>query len=395
VSLLKDRSFLATSVAHLLVDLINSQYPLLLALFSVPLGLSNALIGLLSMIYSFSGSLSQPFFGWMADKLGTRKLAVTGVIFMSLAFALTLVVPGAVALIFLMGTALGSGAFHPAGTSEATRRGQQHLARLENTATSLFFVFGQSGLFLGPVLGGILLDRWGPHGLLLLILPLIPGGFFLARMDQLQTVPDQATIPDPAGAATARSAQRPPPMFILLITMRAWVQMTMMAFLPKYLSDLGFKPGVYGPIAALFMGGSAVGGILGGWLADRFGNRVVVGGTLLMAVVPLGLFPSAKDPLVLALMSFTAGALVGAPHSILVVQAQHMMPGRAGVASGLILGFTFASGSIGALISGAIADQAGFSVVFFSLAGIALAAAWISVSLRILRTKEPVTVAPA
>jgi FSR family fosmidomycin resistance protein-like MFS transporter len=285
--------------------------------------------------------------------------------------------------------------FHPAGTSEATRRGQQHLARLENTATSLFFVFGQSGLFLGPVLGGMLLDRWGPRGLLLLILPLIPGGFFLARMDQLPTFPDQATIPDPAGAATARSAQRPPPMFILLITLRAWVQMTMMAFLPKYLSDLGFKPGVYGLIAALFMGGSAAGGVLGGWLADRFGNRVVVAGTLLMAVVPLGLFPSAKDPLVLALLSFTAGALVGAPHSILVVQAQHMMPGRAGVASGLILGFTFASGSIGALISGAIADQAGFSVVFFSLAGIALAAAWISVSLRVLRTREPVTVAPA
>ena len=395
MSLLKDRSFLATSVAHLLVDLINSQYPLMLALFSVPLGLSNALIGLLSMIYSFSGSLSQPFFGWLADKLGTRKLAVAGVIFMSLSFALTLVIPGGVALIFLMGTALGSGAFHPAGTSEATRRGQQHLARLENTATSLFFVFGQSGLFLGPVLGGTLLDRWGLHGLLLLILPLIPGGFFLARMDQLQTIPDQSVRPKPASAASARSAQRPPPMFILLITLRAWVQMTMMAFLPKYLSDLGFKPGLFGPIAALFMGGSAIGGVLGGWLADRFGNRIVVAGTLLIAVIPLSFFPSATDPLMLALLSFTAGALIGAPHSILVVQAQHMMPGRAGVASGLILGFTFASGSIGALVSGAIADQMGFPVVFFSLAAIALAAAWISISLKLFRITRQVPAARA
>ncbi len=294
-----------------------------------------------------------------------------------------------------MGTALGSGAFHPAGTSEATRRGQQHLARMENTATSLFFVFGQSGLFLGPVLGGPLLDHWGPHGLLLLILPLIPGGFFLARMDQLQAVPDQGEDASSTGLVPARTAQRPPPTFILLITLRAWVQMTMMAFLPKYLSDLGFNPGVFGPIAALFMGGSAVGGVLGGWLADRFGNRVVVAGTLLMAVIPLGLFPSARDTLMLALLSFSAGALVGAPHSILVVQAQHMMPGRAGVASGLILGFTFASGSIGALVSGAIADQAGFAVVFFSLAGIALVAAWISASLRIFRIHKPVTLSPA
>jgi len=51
--------------------------------------------------------------------------------------------------------------------------------------------------------------------------------------------------------------------------------------------------------------------------------------------------------------------------------------GRA-VASGLILGFTFASGSIGAVVSGTIADQAGFEFVFFALAGIAFLAGWMN-----------------
>ncbi len=67
MSLLRDRSFFAASLAHFLVDLVNSQYPLLLVLLSIPLGLNNAMIGLLSMIYSLSRSLSQPAFGWLAD----------------------------------------------------------------------------------------------------------------------------------------------------------------------------------------------------------------------------------------------------------------------------------------------------------------------------------------
>jgi len=67
MSLLRDRSFFAASLAHFFVDLVNSQYPLLLVLLSIPLGLNNAMIGLLSMIYSLSRSLSQPAFGWLAD----------------------------------------------------------------------------------------------------------------------------------------------------------------------------------------------------------------------------------------------------------------------------------------------------------------------------------------
>ncbi|MDX1601315.1 MAG: hypothetical protein R3191_07375, partial [Anaerolineales bacterium] len=69
------------------------------------------------------------------------------------------------------------------------------------------------------------------------------------------------------------------------------------------------------------------------------------------------------------------GLLVGASHSIIVVTAQDMMPDRMGAASGLVLGFMFASASVGTLLSGWIADRYGFDVFFWSTAGLALAAA--------------------
>jgi FSR family fosmidomycin resistance protein-like MFS transporter len=387
-----DRSFFAASLAHLLVDLINSQRPLLLALLSVPLGLSNTMIGLLSMIYSLSGSLSQPLFGYLADKVGTRIVAAGGVIFMSITFGLALMVPGIAGLIILIGTALGSAAFHPAGTSEATRRGRLHLSRLENTATSIFFMFGQSGYFVGPMLGGPLLDHWGPIGLLLLLILLLPSGVHLAlHLEQIQDPPiepQQTDSPRP----TANHSTTP---FVIMIMLRAWVQMALLAFLPKYLSDIGFRPSLYGPIAAMFMGGVAFGGVAGGWLADRYNTRIVTVGSLLGAAIPVALLPVSDRVLFLILICLAAGILIGAAHSIIVVQAQRMMPGRTGVASGLVLGFTFASGSIGAAASGFMADLAGFDVVFFSLALIALLAGITASTLRIFKIEPAVVPIPA
>jgi FSR family fosmidomycin resistance protein-like MFS transporter len=77
-----------------------------------------------------------------------------------------------------------------------------------------------------------------------------------------------------------------------LAAFRSWSQTNIVTFLPKYYSDLGYSPSLFGLIAALFMGGSALGGVGGGWLADHYNKRAVVVWTLLLGVVPLALFPA-------------------------------------------------------------------------------------------------------
>jgi hypothetical protein len=50
------------------------------------------------------------------------------------------------------------------------------------------------------------------------------------------------------------------------------------------------------------------------------------------------------------------------PHSVLVIAAQSLIPGRRAFASGLTLGLMFFSGAVGTTVLGIIADEVGLAV---------------------------------
>lgn len=74
--MLKNRLLLSISAGHFAVDVLNSVVPVLLAALAVPLALSNAQIGLALTIQIFAGALSQPLFGWLADRFSARPAAL-------------------------------------------------------------------------------------------------------------------------------------------------------------------------------------------------------------------------------------------------------------------------------------------------------------------------------
>lgn len=382
MSLIRDRSFLANAIAHGVVDMINSQRPMLLAVFSVPLGLTNAMIGLIGTAYTFSGSLSQPLFGLLADKIGSRWVVATGVLWQAAMFGLALVMPGHAALVVLVLAALGSAAFHPSGAMEATLHGRAQPLNREATAASVFFLFGQGGFSLGPVIGGALLDRWGPAGLLLLLLLAFPTGVYSGSAIRRPALQPSQPGDDLASRKQNPAAKQSMFAFVMVIALRSWSQMNMINYIPKFFSDLGYRPSQYGAIATSYGIGTALGGVMGGYLADRFGKKRVIVLSMMLSAVTLYLFPSVAESSLVFLVAPLVGAFTGAPHGILVVLAQHMLPHRVGAASGLVLGFTFASGAVGALISGLQADAVGFIPVFLTTAIISAIGAVMALQLK-------------
>src|SRR5262245_5571542 len=279
MALLFDSLFSSIALSHLMVDVFNSSRPVLLTY----LGLSETQIALISTIYIWASALTQPFFGWISDRMGPRWLAAGGVLWMTLFFSGAVLVPGAGGLICLIIAALGSSSFHPVGTVQATLQGRHHLAGRETTATSLFFMAGQMGHFIGPILTGLILAKLGLPAMVILPVVSIPIGLAY----QLR-----ANHPHPKPITRGNNIRLQASVGFMVIlaivaTLQSWSQTNMITFVPKYIKDLGLGAATYGNMAGLFMGGSALGNVIGGHLGDQYTKRKVAAIALLLSAVPI------------------------------------------------------------------------------------------------------------
>jgi len=363
--LLKNLPFVAVSVGHFVVDALNGLPAILLAVFSVPFGLTNAAVGLLATSYGLAGALLQPIFGVASDRYGGKWLSVGGLLWLGAFFALVSVAPGETALVFLLMAGLGSGAFHPAGTMDAADIGRRDLAGKAATGAALFFLFGQIGSAVGPAAGGALIDRVGTTGILLLAALCLPAALLtlLARRGcEASTFPHSERRNDTLRDTLTSLLQLEFGLILVMAILRFWVQASTQAFLPKLLMEQGFSSTAYGALAGLFMLGGAAGGIAGGVLGDRIGSFPIMLGATALSVLPFYLLPVTSGPF-LPMLIVVAGMLCVAPHSIQVTMAQNALPGRSGLASGMILGSMFTLGGIGVFLTGLAADQRGLTAV--------------------------------
>ena len=366
--LLFDALFSSVALSHFMVDIFNSSRPVLLTY----LGLSETQIAWISTIYIWASALTQPFFGWLSDRVGPRWLAAGGVLWMTVFFSGAVYFPGAAGLICLIIAALGSSSFHPVGTVQATLQGRNHLAGRETTATSLFFTAGQLGHFIGPIITGLILARLGLPWLLILAVVSIPIGLSLAY--QLRHNPPH---PKPINGDNKIRLQASIGFILLLAlvaTLQSWSQSNIIAFVPKYLKDMGLSAVTYGNIAGLFMGGSALGNVIGGHLGDKYTKRKVAATALLLSALPIYIISQIGWSPWLYVLIPLAGASTGSVHSIMVVLAQRMISGGMALASGLILGFIFSAGALGLLFTGPLAENYGFPTVLLLTTGLVLVA---------------------
>ena len=147
------RTLLGVAIGHAAHDTWYGVAPILLATLSGSMQLSNSEIGLVLLLYQTVSSLTQPFFGRLSETAGGRPLAVGAILWTSLSFTGAVFSGSKAILALCIGLAgLGSGAWHPQGSANATAAGG---ARWGATSASLFFLGGSMGsAFLGAALGG-------------------------------------------------------------------------------------------------------------------------------------------------------------------------------------------------------------------------------------------------
>lgn len=383
---LQNRAYQAVSLTHFFIDVLNNSRTLLVAIIAVNLGLSNAQVGIALLLYNVGSALSQPFFGLWADRSGPRWLVVGGMAWTTILYFIAAVSGEWLALILITLAGLGSGAFHPAGTKVASET--SHFARTQ--ATGVFFAAGQMGLFLGPIAAGLLLDNFGRFGYLILPLlalsALISGWRWVENPERATETPSRTRLEGSGIDYTPGQTQawRTSIPLVLIILFTSTIGIATMNFAPKLFAETGYSAGYVGATAGLYMLGSAVGGILGGRIGDQIGRRPAIVIGMVGSILPLFVYIPAGDMWRLVLL-LLGGFFAGMPHSVLVISAQSLLPGRRALASGLTLGLMFFSGAIGSYLVGIIADEIGLAPTLQGLAILPLFATVVALFLPPLR----------
>ena len=351
---LRDGKLITLMLGHLTVDsyvgILPVLYPVLIGRFD----LNFATVGLISLAYSGTAAISQPLFGVIADRYGTRLTGVS-LAWTAITFALVGFVPTFPLLVALAcASGLGSGAFHPFGALDVRALLPK---RSRSAGMSIYVTAGTVGVAIGPLIGIGLFSWFGLHGTGWLVIPgLATGAYLLWRM--------RAATPGGAAerkAAPAR-AQVVPMLAIAAVIgvmmSRSWTVQVFQTFTPTWYKDLGYGPGFYGPLVTTLVLSSAVGTVGCGALADRYGRRTVIIGTLILSIPAVLLYTLFPGP-----WGFVTGIAIGflaaSTAPLMLLMAQQLMASRAGLASGLVMGLGFVTGALGVPINGAIGDAIG------------------------------------
>jgi len=358
------------ALGHFVVDLNQGSLPALLPFLKAAHQLSYAAVATIVLAANVASSLVQPVFGYFADQSARRWMLPMSVLLTGAGFALMGLAPGygtLVALVLLMG--FGVAAYHPEGYKTATSVAGERKA----TALSWFSLGGNVGVALGPPVITALVTAVGLAGSLGLLVPtLIVSALLLAVLPSFA----ESAAPRAAAAAAARGANMPGAMalLILVVTIRSWATLGFTTFVPFYYIDvLGADPRLVGPLLFVFLGAGALGTVAAGPLADRWGPRAFTQWALL-AALPFGaLFLVVKGVLAFVVLGIF-GALLTSSFTVSVVLGQAYLPRRAGMASGLIVGFAIGAGGVGVTVLGWIADRYGLPTALWITAFTPLAA---------------------
>jgi MFS transporter, FSR family, fosmidomycin resistance protein len=370
---LRNGRLLTLMLGHLSVDsyvgIIPVFFPLLIGRFQ----LSLATVGLVSLAYSGMAAVSQPLFGLLADRFGTR-LTGLALCWTAITFALIGFVPSfPLLLVLACASGLGSGAFHPMGALDvrallpAWRR---------SAGMSIYVTAGTLGVAIGPLIGILAFGALGMRGTAVFVVPgLATGAYLLWRM---RRIPGAGG----GGRVAARVVSRVPlfaiAAVIAVMMSRSWTVQVFQTFTPTWYKQLGYGPSFYGPLATTLVLASAVGTVGCGTLADRYGRRTVILATLVLSVPAVYLYAAYPGPWAFG-TAILIGFLAASTAPLMLLMAQQLMAARAGLASGLVMGLGFVTGAIGVPINGAIGDAIGLQSSLMThviLVVVTIAIAW-------------------
>lgn len=346
----------AMTAAHFFNDSYGQYLPILLPLLAASIGFSLSLAAVVVTAYTITSSIVQPFLGHIADRHATRLISVLGIMGSAIGASLLGVSPSFIVLVLLAVLAgFGTASFHPQGAAMVVAISGKRKA----TMMSIYLFGGSAGFAVGPLVVARVAHT-SLHATPLLMIPglLMALAFYFFAP---QNWSPGAAAGSPAGPslwAVLREHRRVLALLLGVVVLRSLTQQGLSTFLPFYYKHLGHTAGYAAAVLSVLGLTGAFGGLLGGFLADRFSQRPVIVISLLLAGPLLVALPHLSGA-PLFIDAGLSGVLLLSSWNVLTVKGQQLLNKNVGMASGLMLGFSGGLGGLGVIPMGIIGDRVG------------------------------------
>jgi MFS transporter, FSR family, fosmidomycin resistance protein len=360
---------MSLSLCHFLNDMNQSLVPAIYPILKDSYRLDFGQIGLITLAFQLTASLLQPVVGMVTDKRPTpfslpiaMGCSLLGLLLLSVASSYhTILIAAAM-------VGLGSSVFHP----ESSRVARMASGGRYGFAQSLFQLGGSSGSAIGPLLAAFVVVphgqgsiAWFSAAALLAIFLLTNVSLWYARHPAMAARRGRRTpaaipaSPLPRGKVIGAISV----ILILLFSKNVYTS-SLSSYYTFYLIqkfNLSIPHAQYMLFA--FLGAVAAGTFAGGPIGDRVGRKPVIWFSILGAF-PFALMLPYANLMWTGVLSVMIGLILASAFSAIIVYAQELLPGRIGLVAGMMFGFSFGLGGLGAAALGRIADVTGIETVY-------------------------------
>jgi FSR family fosmidomycin resistance protein-like MFS transporter len=360
------RRLAVLTLGHFTIDTYSSFFLPLLPLLAQRLGLTYAMVGGLTAMASLSSSFLQPPFGMLADRMRRPWFVALGPMIAAVFMASVGLAPSYVALVLLLVLGgVGVAMFHPQTASLAGSTSPQR-----GLAMSWWVTGGTLGWALGPAYATAIVHGFGLDHTWVAAIP----GLLLSTVLLVwfrRVAPHAPARRERAPIAGLKPVARPLTMIYFTVVCRSAVSAGFATFLPLWVHAQGGSVTRGGWITTLYLTLGALGGLIGGWFADRFGGRRVVVASFAISAPFYALFFLLPAPFNLPAL-FVAYLTLQASLPVNVVLGQELSPRHAGIISSLLMGAAWGLGAILLYPIGALADRAGLETALAALSSLVI-----------------------
>ncbi|UYQ77849.1 MFS transporter [Glutamicibacter sp. JL.03c] len=384
---------LALTATHAGNDFYTGAVAALLPFFVLHAHYTYAAVAGIALASTALSSVAQPLFGYLSDRYRLRWLSLAGLILAGVGVALSGIFVESywAAWVVIAASGVGVAAYHPAATMEAREAGGG-----SNSSMSFFSVGGNLGVALAPAAVVLVVGWFGLSGTLWLIIPaIILGLVYMAATWTDISSPVAIMIPSPSIQAPIVSDSWR--LFAWLTAVLATWSIAYVGtstFISLYATEKFQSSTAEAAVAlSVFPAAGALGTLIGGFFADRFGRLRVIRAGYLLAACSTAAMVLAPTELTLTIATAALGVNLFIPFAAQITLSHSYLPNRIGVASGVTLGLTLSLGGVISPLLGVVADRYTVWSVFVIMTVVLIAGFALSWILTERRT-EPSPVEP-